>query len=482
MNMTLTAAPPTTSADWIPRLPRWLALTLGALALLAIVGALVFTWEYLAELAMLLRQNVFYGIGRQLGNGEFWVRLLLAGLPTAMIVHHALYLYFLRAREFPELAQVPTSNGGAPSANLRYLYFGARSISLRYALPACAAFVLFFVASSVLLWPQNYQNEVQVGPAWLMLRRPAALGLAGAYAYIVLLLAQRTFQRDITAGIAMWAAVMPVLGPVAGAVFTFVPIEGAPGGSMEKAADLVYFAAGMAPRQFLLIAQGVARRFLQQKPLVNEDRVVPLNMIRGIDPNIEERLQEEGISDASGLAYSNPFRLIRTTSFDRRQIVDWIDEALLMRTFPLGWKELEAQGITGMRRLVAIRGCGSVIATIAAKAQIDPEVLAHIAEAFASDQQVMELDQLYKRVSGCDPAADQAPAEGGWFDFAFHEGVVEAERTAAVEEMIRWQGVREVTFDGESGRLLLVLGTRPSAIRKQLAQMRGGIHNVYYAA
>jgi len=483
MIMTLTAAPTAPSVDWIPRVPRWLALILGVLAVVAVGGAVVFTWGNLAALAMILRENVFYAIGRQLDSGEFWVRLLLAGLPSAMIVHHALYLYFLRAREFPELAQVSTTSGAVPSPSLRYLYFGARSIALRYALPASAAFVLFFVASSVLLWPRNYVNEVQVGPEWLMLRRPAALGLAGAYAYVVLLLAQRTFQRDITAGIAMWAAVMPVLGPAVGAVFAFVPIESAPvGDSMEKIADLVYFAAGMAPRQFLLIAQSVARRFLQQKPLVNGERWVPLNMIRGIDPDIEERLHEEGVSDASGLAYANPFRLIRTTSFDRRQIVDWIDEALLMRTFPSGWKALEAQGITGARRLVAIRNHGSVLATIAAKAEIDPQVLEHIAEAFASDQQVMELEQLYRRVSGCDPAAQAPQADAGWFDFAFREDLADTERTGALHEMSRWQGVREVSFDGESGRLALAAGTRPAAVRKQLAQLLGGIHNVYYAA
>jgi hypothetical protein len=485
MNMTLTATAPTaTNADWMPSMPRWLAVALGGLAVAAVAGAIAFTWGHLATLALLLRENVFGAIGLRLGSGGFWVRLLLAGLPSAMIVHHALYLYYLRAREFPEQAQVPTTNGAVASASLRHLYFGMRAIALRYALPACTAFVLFFVASSVLLFPQAYGRGVEVGPEWLMLRRPAALGLAGAYAYIVLLLAQRTFRRDITAGIAMWAAVMPVLGPVVGGVFAFVPLEGAAAGdSMEKIANLVYFAAGMAPRQFLLIAQSVARRFLRQKPLVNEERWVPLNMIRGIDPDIEERLHEEGISDASGLAYSNPFRLIRTTSFDRRQIVDWIDEALLMRTFPSGWKALEAQGITGARRLVAIRHHGTVLATIAAKAEIDPQVLEHIAEAFASDQQVIELEQLYRRVSGSDPAAAQeTPVDAGWFDFAFREGLIDAERAAALQEMSRWEGVREVSFDGSSGRLALAAGTRPAAVRKQLAQLLGGIHNVYYAA
>ncbi len=108
-----------------------------------------------------------------------------------------------------------------------------------------------------------------------------------------------------------------------------------------------------------------------------------------------------------------------------------------MRTFPSGWKALEAQGITGARRLVAIRNHGTVVATIAAKAEIDPQVLEHIAEAFASDQQVVELEQLYRRVSGCDPAAQAPLAEAGWFDFAFREDLADAERSGALHEMSR---------------------------------------------
>ena len=75
--------------------------------------------------------------------------------------------------------------------------------------------------------------------------------------------------------------------------------------------------------------------------------MVPLTQIRGIGTEIEERLGEEGISDANSLAAAEPVRLVRNTSFDMRQILTWIDEAILMVTLPRSWQALEEDGITG---------------------------------------------------------------------------------------------------------------------------------------
>jgi hypothetical protein len=78
-----------------------------------------------------------------------------------------------------------------------------------------------------------------------------------------------------------------------------------------------------------------------------QSRLTPLSRIRGISPQIEERLSEEGIIDVNSLAEAEPIRLVRNTSFDMRQILSWIDEAILIETIPKGWEALEEQGITG---------------------------------------------------------------------------------------------------------------------------------------
>jgi hypothetical protein len=80
---------------------------------------------------------------------------------------------------------------------------------------------------------------------------------------------------------------------------------------------------------------------------VVQPRLIPLTQIRGIGPQIEERLTEEGITDGNLLASAEPVRLMRNTPFDMRQILSWIDEAILMVTLPRSWQALEEEGITG---------------------------------------------------------------------------------------------------------------------------------------
>jgi hypothetical protein len=80
---------------------------------------------------------------------------------------------------------------------------------------------------------------------------------------------------------------------------------------------------------------------------VVQPRVVPLTQVRGIGPQIEERLSEEGIIDVNLLASAEAVRLMRNTPFDMRQIISWIDEAILIVTLPRSWQALEEEGITG---------------------------------------------------------------------------------------------------------------------------------------
>src|SRR5262245_23330330 len=69
--------------------------------------------------------------------------------------------------------------------------------------------------------------------------RAAAFGFVGAYLYVVLLLTQRAFRRDVTTGVALWIATMFAAGPLMAAVFSL--FWGAPPGS-SVGVDVVYLA------------------------------------------------------------------------------------------------------------------------------------------------------------------------------------------------------------------------------------------------
>jgi hypothetical protein len=80
---------------------------------------------------------------------------------------------------------------------------------------------------------------------------------------------------------------------------------------------------------------------------VTVPRGQPLTLIRGIPSAVEERLSEEGIFDVVSLAMADPAKTYRNTSYELRQILSWIDQALLIYYLPQNWQQLENEGITG---------------------------------------------------------------------------------------------------------------------------------------
>jgi hypothetical protein len=171
--------------------------------------------------------------------------------------------------------------------------------------------------------------------------------------YVLLTLGQRNFHRDITSAVAVWCAVTLGVGPLLAGVVSYLAIPAATessDASFHFASAAVFFLAGLAPRYVASVVEEAARRLLSSSGVtVQAPRTLPLTKIRGITADIEARLDEEGIVDVYGLAMASPNRLLRNTSFDARQIVSWMDEALLIYNVPF-WEKLEADGITGVNR------------------------------------------------------------------------------------------------------------------------------------
>ena len=216
--------------------------------------------------------------------------------------------------------------------------------------------------------------------------------MAGSYLYVVLLLTQRAFRRDVTTGVALWIATMFVAGPLMAGVFSL--FWSATPGTSSVGVDVVYLVAGMLPRQFATIAQDLARRLLQPSVPTVPGRTIPLTTVRGINAEIEERLAEEGINDVATLAYADPYLLLRTTSFDRRQIVNWIDEAQLVMWFPDHWQALEKNGFTGAMDVAWAHG-RPTLAQLATEIKIPQTVLEEAALRLSEDAQIQDLYAIY---------------------------------------------------------------------------------------
>lgn len=149
----------------------------------------------------------------------------------------------------------------------------------------------------------------------------------------------------------MWCSSSLALGPVLAAALSYVL-----GKASMPDDSVVYFMAGFSPRLVASFVANLAKKRMGISPAANvpAPRVTPVTQVKGITPEIAKRLEEEGILDLHGLAMADPLRLIRNTNFDKRLIVSWIDEAILITTLPERWQSLEKDGVTGAVDLVSL--------------------------------------------------------------------------------------------------------------------------------
>lgn len=372
-----------------------------------------------AVLGLVLGGLVFIGLGGHMLSHQTLWGWGLAVLPAMLVVHHGLYLGRIKPHFLPEELKAHPEKVGLDRYNLKDLveasdrYFNASNIALRYGLPALAILaigaILFHSLNPVTGWALEKVLVDQNGGALRSWISPPTLeaaryGAAGAYVYVLLYLGQRGFRHDISSGSALWCAVTLGLGPILAAVFSTVWVEETGAGPTGWATRALYFGVGLSPRH---LAQQVTR--LVQRVVMDpakgaaKDRTIPLTVIRGITPHIEERLSEEGIYDAVGMAMADPMRLQRNTNFDKHQILAWIDAALLVHALPESWEALERKGIRGARDLVwytyetgpeADHGFKQLASEV-----LDESLLKDVAWRLAQDAQAQRIQVLYQLVN-----------------------------------------------------------------------------------
>lgn len=369
-------------------------------------------------------------------------RWLLCSLPAIILVGHAGFLHYVRSSVVPvdtaqnrERAMKLLGGSSAAQATYRKLiqmggrYFSLEVLVLRYVVPALFVFAIAYGVSNALVrWyeVEYYYNgcdpaggrdslcyalnalispdtapstrSITTLPSSVMYG--AALGLGGAYVYVMLYLGRRAFRLDITPGAATWCAVTLAVGPVlAGLLGPYVLGSGSAWTNVndfERAALL--FVAGSSPKFIVAVLDRTVRRlFAEDAHRSLPPRTIPINQVRGITKDIEERLSEEGIEDTTQLAMCDPYRLLRNTAFDKRQIVRWIDSALFMTYLPDAYVSLERQGVIGAMSLAwyADPDRQDALEGLAAEAMLATTMLRDIVKRLSEDRQLQQVQVLY---------------------------------------------------------------------------------------
>lgn len=373
------------------------------------------------------RPNYFLGIvistlllivmAVNVSNRWYWIVGLL---PTLLVGYQAFFLWLHQPKK------VKTKGTPAPEYEMLSVardraqesidsQFGLKTLFIRYGFPAALLGITGIVILNVLTRPGDFfsvitfinDSAVRIAPrtadrVLLGLR----LGSLGAYVYVLLELGRRTFRHDVSGASAMWCLVTLILGPVLAATVAVLWRMDAPQDSSSTwwAGGVVLFFAGFAPRRVIAAIEQAAVQLLKLggQAGVLPTRQIPLSQIRGIGPQIEERLTEEGIDDVNALAAAEPIRLLRNTSFDLRQILTWIDEAILIVTLPRSWEALEEEGITGAIDLAwysyqihGERDPTGFIKPLAEKAKVEPANLIATIDRLHQDRQVQDIWALY---------------------------------------------------------------------------------------
>lgn len=354
----------------------------------------------------------------QFAQREAWL-WLLAFVPTGMVLYQALAVAIFKNHQFFDDAQAaPRAMSSAqpfmqPLMNATWneerRYYSTPSLALRFGIPALLLGAVTLMAGHCLL--DDHFCRAQL-PAFhtdaqrLRVFGAARLGLAGAYVWVVMYLGNRGFRADVTPGAAIWSALTIAVGPVFAAVLVYIAN---PALDDRWSAHIVPFAAGFSLRYTADVVEAAIRRIMGGAAQ-NAARSVPLSQIRGISKDVEQRLGEEGIENVEQLAMANPHRLRRNTCYDKRQIVAWIDQALLMTYLPLAWQSLEAEGITGAIDLVwyvdpksaersecqANCPITAPVTELATRNKVDPKALWEATLRLHSDQQVQLIWALYQ--------------------------------------------------------------------------------------
>lgn len=264
------------------------------------------------------------------------------------------------------------------------------TIAVDYFLPALLAAGAAGVVGFALSYIRNNRGSLGDVPEE-QIYAGIVFGAIGAYMYVVINLGQRAFVRDITPGVAVWSAVHLFLGPILGGLVAAIwqpMVE--PSGYTHQ---VLYFFAGLAPREVVGIIQNAVRRSLtgaqaQQSP----GKIIPLQNVRGITQAVADRLLEEGITDGYLLAMANPIRLFYKTPYDLPQILAWMDECLLLATLPDYADGLRKAGITGAIALVGLwhGKCAAIppaVETLAQKIGLDKGLLAEVIIQLAKNGQ-----------------------------------------------------------------------------------------------
>lgn len=182
----------------------------------------------------------------------------------------------------------------------------------------------------------------------IVIGRVLSYAFFGAYIYSFQLIFWRFMSYDLTPSVYIFTATRFVTSFFTSAVVivglgTF--LTSARPASPDTNTAMVYIVAwfvGFFPEQGLNWLMAVTQRVLRNRGGISKEK--PLSEIEGLSIWHQGRLKQEGIENAQNLAMADIVSLVTSTPFTVRQIIDWIDQAILLSYANINQYSLLNQG------------------------------------------------------------------------------------------------------------------------------------------
>jgi hypothetical protein len=165
-----------------------------------------------------------------------------------------------------------------------------------------------------------------------------AFAFIGGYVFNAQYLLRQTINQELSAQSFVRAALRLLMGMGLASVAYHAGAATSLAAETSTAASLAYglalavgFMAGYLPEYALTQIARIAKATQKELDVaaLEKAKVVPLEVIDGIDSVISFRLQERNLYDVQNLAAANPIRLYAETPFTLVQVFDWVLQAQL---------------------------------------------------------------------------------------------------------------------------------------------------------
>jgi hypothetical protein len=245
------------------------------------------------------------------------------------------------------------------------------------------------------------------------------LAFLGAYLWGLQEIIRRYFANDLVPGVYYTLGVRMIFAAIV-ALLVYHIIGGFDDGVLGTnlpenvggtILPLVAFVIGIFPQRALQYFTDRISMFTRTKDAAANE--VPLELVQGISVNNRMRLREEGIESCFDLAHADFVRMLFTTPFPAKQLIDWIMQAKLCVFFPDKLDDLRQYGIRCVEQLRLIdQGTQDTLNTLASDTKLTHSALQFAKRDVDSDKAVDQLLTFRERLDSIDrirAAKDEAP-------------------------------------------------------------------------